>query len=332
MHLATLMQPVPLNACVCDRTHHIWGASMVRDDEGLCHLFYSRWPRSTGFNSWVVCSEIAHAVAPDPCGPYRHQGIALPDRGVDFWDGLCTHNPTVHRFDGTYYLYYMGNTGDGRSIADQTDLNWHHRNNQRIGVAIADTPDGPWTRFEKPLIDVKRSPASTPDALAVANPSVVRRPGGDYLMIYKVVEQTHPLPFGGPVTHRAALSRRPEGPFEPLPSRLFHCDGVAFPFEDPFVWYQQGRFYAILKDMGCHTQATARALVLFESGDGLNWSLAEESLVSDRTIRFEDGSVKTFDYLERPQIYFENGSPRVLFCAARDGDNTCNLHVPLERP
>ena len=47
-----------------------------------------------------------------------------------------THNPTVIRARGKYYLYYMGNTGDGSF--------WSHRNNQRIGVAVADKPEGPW--------------------------------------------------------------------------------------------------------------------------------------------------------------------------------------------
>lgn len=33
-----------------------------------------------------------------------------------------------------YFLYYMGNYGDG---AVTGALNWTHRNHQRIGVAVA---------------------------------------------------------------------------------------------------------------------------------------------------------------------------------------------------
>ena len=82
---------------------------MVRDPKGSCHLFYSRWPRSKGFEAWVTHSEIAHAIAEKPSGPYEHVDVALPARGGDVWDGYCTHNPTVHTFNGNYYLYYMGN-------------------------------------------------------------------------------------------------------------------------------------------------------------------------------------------------------------------------------
>lgn len=35
----------------------------------------------------------------------------------------------------------MGNVGDG--IVPPKSLNWTHRNHQRIGVAIADSPAGP---------------------------------------------------------------------------------------------------------------------------------------------------------------------------------------------
>jgi hypothetical protein len=30
-------------------------------------------------------------------------------------------------------------------------LNWTHRNHQRIGVAIADSPNDTWQRFDQPL-------------------------------------------------------------------------------------------------------------------------------------------------------------------------------------
>lgn len=70
----------------------------------------------------------------------------------------------------------MGNRGD---LAATQGLNWVHRNNQRIGVAVSDSPDGPWQRFDKPLVE------PTPgfhDALCCNNPSVTARPDGGYLM------------------------------------------------------------------------------------------------------------------------------------------------------
>ena len=54
--------------------------------------------------------------------------------GAEYWDGMCTHNPTVHKFNGKYYLYYMGNRGDDVLVStpEKEKINWVHRNNQRI--------------------------------------------------------------------------------------------------------------------------------------------------------------------------------------------------------
>ncbi|MDP4624524.1 MAG: glycoside hydrolase family protein [Akkermansiaceae bacterium] len=102
----------PMSAKFVSDEWSIWGGSLIKGEDGLYHMFYSRWPKKLAW-SWVTDSEIAHAVSKSPYGPFEHRDIALPRRGKDFWDGWCTHNPTVHKFDGKYYLYYMGNTGDG---------------------------------------------------------------------------------------------------------------------------------------------------------------------------------------------------------------------------
>jgi hypothetical protein len=121
-----------------------WSGSVVRGNDGLYHMLYSRWLKKLGW-AWVTDSEIAHAVAASPFGPFQFKDIALPRRGKEHWDGWCTHNPTVHKFGDKYYLYYMGNTGDGEivGVPGKQLLNWQHRNNQRIGVAVADAPNGP---------------------------------------------------------------------------------------------------------------------------------------------------------------------------------------------
>ena len=119
-------------------TQSIWGGSVVKGTDGKHHMLYSRWPTHLGW-AWVTDSEIAHAVADNPLGPYKHKDIALERRGKEHWDGWCTHNPTVHKFGDKYYLYYMGNTGDGEVVGPpgKHKLNWQHRNNQRIGVALS---------------------------------------------------------------------------------------------------------------------------------------------------------------------------------------------------
>ncbi|MGB5666513.1 MAG: hypothetical protein WBM53_06680 [Maribacter sp.] len=87
----------------------------------------------------------------------------------------------------------MGNTGDGEvvSIPGKEKLNWVHRNNQRIGVVVANNPKGPWKRFNKPVMDISQDSTAL-DALMTSNPSVRQRPDGSILMVYKAVGKRNP--------------------------------------------------------------------------------------------------------------------------------------------
>ena len=329
LDLHAMIRPVPASAKFIDEDYYIWGGSMVRDADGVCHLLYSRWPRKLGHMAWVTHSEIAHAVSDAPLGPYKFVDVALPKRGQEYWDGLCTHNPTVHEFDGKYYLYYMGNTGDGNATAK---LNPIHRNNQRIGVAVADHPAGPWQRFEQPLIDVSAS-EKAPDALMCSNPSILQRDDGLFVLVYKAVGKTGRLPFGGPVVHLASVSQSPTGPFRKYLDPVFTAPGVKFPAEDPYIWAQGNRFWAIVNDHKGHFNGTGTdSLALFESADGIHWDPADAPLVTRRVISWADGVQQPVHRLERPQLWFEDGEPAVLFCAAEETAqklHSFNVHIPL---
>ena len=322
-----LIQPVPEGAKFADPEYNVWCGSMIRDDDGKCHLFYSRWPKRLGHLAWVTHSEVARAVADHPLGPYRHADLALPPRGKEFWDGHCTHNPTVVRFGAKYHLYYVGNFGDGKAVSG--GLNWSHRNHQRIGVAVADHPAGPWTRMDKPLID------GTPgfhDAQCCANPSVVARPEGGYLMVYKAVADKGKQPFGGPVVHVVATADQPTGPFKKHPNPVFTSAGSTFPAEDPFVWRGADRYWAVVKDFKGNFTPHGAALVLFESRDGIDWKLAAHPLVSKVGVRWEGREWQALQKLERPQVWSDRDGPAVLFCAAADRpdlNHSFNIAIPL---
>lgn len=305
-----------------DEGFFIWGASMYRDVGGTCHLYYSRWPRTLGMNAWVTHSEVAHAVSDSPMGPFRHIDVALPARGAPHWDGSCTHNPTVRRFGEKLYLYYTGNTGDGEPIRNA--LNWTHRNNQRIGVAVADDPAGPWARFDSPVIDTSEDP-DAPDHLCVANPSATEMPDGGYLMVYKAVAARNRLPFGGPVTHLVATAPSPIGPFTKNLTPVFTVPGHDFPAEDPYVWTAADGYRAIVKDFDGSFTGAGRSLALFVSSDGFDWRPADTPLVT---------TTGELHRLERPQLWLEEGCPRVLFCAASPDaseSHSFNVHIPITR-
>ncbi len=328
-----LLQPVPEHAVLKDDGYYVWGGSAAKGKDGLYHLFYSRWKEEVGFNGWVTHSEIAHAVSESATGPFKFSDVALSARGAEYWDGLDTHNPTIHYMEGKYYLYYMGNTGDGKIMKEE--YNFSHRNNQRIGVAWAETPNGPWSRLDKPVLDVS-SDDNADDALMVSNPSVTVMRDGKILMVYKAVAKHLELPFGGPVTHQAAIGESPVGPFKKHNKRIFYKAGERFPAEDPFVWYHKSEdmYYGLVKDMHGAFTDVGQSIVFFKSKDGLSWHLSDNPLASKIEITWSNGKVEKLAHLERPQILFENGVPIMMYCAASRGSlaisRTFNVHIPLK--
>ena len=320
----------PLDARFIDDDWYIWCGAPLRAADGKCYLYYSRWPRSGGHNTWATHSEIACAVADKPLGPYRFVNVALPARGKAFWDGDCTHNPNVLQKDGKIYLFYMGN----RAIALCRD-----RNSQRIGVAVAERPEGPWKRFDKPIVDV--SPDKTAfDSLCVTNPAAAIRPDGGILLIYKAVEQVEGKLMGGRVRYGAALADKPDGPYVKTPGRIFEAEGdngkVWMLAEDPYIWHSTrygGRYYAVARDVVGKFTGAAGGIALFESADGLNWKPAAHPKVLGSQFAWADGTLSGTK-LERPALLIEDGIPRALFGAVdvnrpKTRAHAFNVHIPL---
>lgn len=325
-----MMQPVPASAAFHDPGYFVWCGTMVRSDDGKYHLYYSRWKIADGFESWVTRSEIAHAVGDSPEGPFRFHDVALPARGKHMWDGLVTHNPTINRFGKKYYLYYMGDTGDNKVMPT---LNWTHRNNERIGVAVSDNPNGPWKRFEKPIIDVSADPAA-PDSLCMSNPGVTQGRDGRYYLLYKAVGRQKPLPFGGPVVHLMAVGDSPVGPFRKNLTPLFTVPGENFPFEDPYFWFDRARdsYFVILKDNhGIVSGLGHSSLLLYQSKDAEHWEKAEHPFVSDLELHWKGRSAERVERMERPQLAFDkSGNPIALIVAIYQDDKTSyNVRIPL---
>lgn len=317
-------------------TLSIWGGSLTKGDDGLYHMYYSRWPKNIGWE-WVNYSEIAHATAKSPFGPFTHHDVALPMRkDTTKWDGTTTHNPTILKIKGKYYLYYMGNKGDMKLVSKpgKPKLNWMHRNNQRIGVAVADNPNGPWTRMDKPVLDVSPNEDAY-DALMTSNPSVCEMKDGKILMVYKAVGKQFKLPAGGPVVHMVAIADSPTGPFTKYPDPVFVFPGERFPAEDPYIWYQDGKYRAVVKRIKFEGKKRIFSLVHYNSNDGITWAKGKYFDISDRTVTFTDGRKIRFNHLERPQVFIENKEPVALLCAADTIDvnnvrHSFNIQIPLK--
>ncbi|MEY3448871.1 MAG: hypothetical protein RL749_487 [Verrucomicrobiota bacterium] len=344
LDLGARIQPAPLSARFSEPDWHVWCGAPIRGNDGKYHLLYARWPLKGGFHpGWALGSEIAYAVADQPLGPYKFVNVALPRRGIDpatgqkFWDGDVTQQPSLFRHpDGKYYMIYIGNHGDGKSYP-------LHRNQQRIGIAVSDSPAGPWKRFDRPIIDASNDPSAF-DSLCVTNPAAAVRPDGGIVVIYKAVQAIKGKPMGGNVRYGVAVAANPLGAYVKKAGKIFEAESAAdkdhwMLAEDPFIWFspaEGNRYYAIARDVIGLFTGSKGGIALFESEDGLNWFSSKKPKVLGSKFRWADGT-ESYGQLERPALLFDEQGEAVALFGATDGYRkdsrpSFNVHIPLKRP
>ncbi len=308
--------------CECvfaDPEWYNWGASVIKADDGRYHMFYARWAKRYTFYGWLGRSEVAHAVADNPLGPWRYVDTALAMNTEDFKQ-VTAHNPKIKRFGGKYYLYYIATHGikGDEKLLDMSKTGYSHpswkplRENQRTFVAVSESLNGPWKRLPHVVVE----PAKTIKTLTV-NPAVTQGPDGTYFMIVKG-DKPGTEKF---IRNQAlATAKRPEGPFE-----IYHKAVIdTFDTEDTSMWYDKTEmcFYAVYH---AHTK-----IGLITSKDGFAWEKAANSPLTTKEIRFDDGSIFKPDRMERPFVLTdEAGKAIVLYVAIKKGDFACNIQLPM---
>ena len=85
----------PLNRILELEGYYVWGTSPVNGPDGRLHVYFSRWEARKGMGGWINGSEIAHAVADHPEGPYRDITTILAPRGGAWFDATTCHNPHI---------------------------------------------------------------------------------------------------------------------------------------------------------------------------------------------------------------------------------------------
>lgn len=293
--------------------YYVWGSSPIYDRDGRVHVFYSRWKAEYGMGGWIHKSEIARAVADRPEGPYTFQEVVLFPRGEGHWDGTTCHNPHINEVDGKYYLFYMGNSNR------KTDT-------KRIGLAMANSLEGPWSRPDAPLLEAGEE--GSWDDHCTTNPSFVRHPDGRCFLYYKswntyeYENYTNPK-IRGNRKYGLAIAAHPEGPYkkyEGNPIIDYSDRGNNIQAEDGFVWYEEGKFKMLMRDMGIYNHQYGLYL---ESKDGINFP-GQPRIAYYETDRYfrqppKPKHLSKYGRFERPQILFKNGKPQYLFLASQGG-------------
>ncbi|WP_391571975.1 glycoside hydrolase family protein [Cohnella sp.] len=331
------LMPAPAGGGYCEKDHYIWCGSCVRGEDGRYHLFASRWSKELGFGSnWLFNCEVVRASSEVPEGPYKYEETVLSRRDRSFFDGMSQHNPYIQYWNGTYYLYYMGTTyggpipGPGDEVPGERQIEvW---NNKRIGLAVASSIFGPWTRRDTPLLEPRLGHW---DCTVTTNPAVTILPDGRTYMIYKSREYA-----GATLQLGIAAADSPEGPFRRLTDDpILGFSDPDLHVEDPFLWYSDGLFHLLIKDDSKNGSYGLTgewgAGVYATSEDCIEWRIHPDPKAYSRTVIWEDGTRTEMCNLERPYLLIQNGQPTHLFAAAGTGEgpyqfeHTRSVVIPL---
>ncbi|NCI46856.1 glycoside hydrolase family protein [Sediminibacterium soli] len=300
----------PVGRVLEQEGYYVWCNSPIEDENGNTHVFFSRWVAKKGMGGWINGSEIVHAVAERPEGPYEIRETVLAPR-PGYWDATTCHNPSIKNIDGLYCLFYMGNA-NGKT------------NTKRIGLATASSLNGPWKRPDQPLL--LPGEAGCWDDHCTTNPSVIKHPDGRYWLYYKSWNTKEYEEATGPIRgnrkYGLAIADKPEGPYQKHPDNPlidFSTRGDNKQLEDAFVWMEKKRFCMIARDMGVFNHENG---ILMESKDGLRWSDPRIAYyAADHYIQQPPAPahLKKYGRFERPQLLLRNGKPAYLFTTSQGG-------------
>lgn len=302
----------PIGRILQTEGYYVWCNAPIFAPDGKVHVFYSRWSEKYKMGGWIHKSEIAHAVADSPESEFKYVETILAPRGAGFWDGTTCHNPHIQLIDGKYCLFYMGNS-NGKT------------NTKRIGMATAQSLDGPWQRPEKPLLEVGSD--GSWDDHCTTNPAFLKHPNGEYWLYYKSwntkeYDEGKP-PIRGNRKSGLAIAQKLEGPYtryEGNPIVDFSAYGENRQVEDAYIYYEKKKFKMIMRDMGFFNHEVG---LYFESKDGLHWSKPQIAYFNAEAYFKQapaPAHLSRYGRFERPQILMKNHKPAYLFTTTQGGD------------
>jgi Glycosyl hydrolases family 43 len=174
---------------------------------GTCYVYYTKiYGRAPGY--WGT---VWYATSKDEGYTWKEQGEILGVGKKDMFDAQATFTPNILVSNGKYYLYYTGvkpTPGNAKGEFENnstTDIT-------AIGVAMSDSPGGPFTRVnEEPILKVSVEPEKF-DSYRVDDAALLYR-NGLYWLYYKGRSRVNAAEGPAHTQMGVAFSTNPQGPF-----------------------------------------------------------------------------------------------------------------------
>lgn len=284
------LEEVPENSGFKMDDYWIWGGSMIRVDS-VYHLFASRWPKTGKFpHGYKTGSEIVRASSFSPLGPFSFQEVIIGERDSAFWDSNMAHNPTIHKIEDEFVLFYIGS--DYTSLQENSD-----KLLRRVGYAKAKSINGPWIRSNQPLIETESN-----------NPAILQDNGAIWLMFRDADLKVY-----------LARADSVNGPYSTVNDNVW----PACKLEDFYLFKNGGKIHLICEDnVGAISGYTRWGVHLISTNGMDSWYKGEPLIAYDHKIRLTNGSNIKCIRRERPQLLIEDNKITYLITSVYDGESS----------
>jgi hypothetical protein len=291
------IQPVPKESGFRMDGYWVWGGSMVKVD-GKYHLFASRWVKGNGFpENYRDDSEIVRAISDYPLGPFQFEEVIVGERDSVFWDSNMAHNPTIHKIDNEFVLFYIG-----------SDFTTYRENSnyllRRVGYATAKSIDGPWIRTENPLTNAESN-----------NPAVLVEDNGIKL-IYR----------DAPLHVFLAEAENLQQPFKMVNDNVWPEHKI----EDFYFFKMNDQYHFICEDnVGGISGHERWGVHLYSENGADQWGKYDPVVVYNHELIYTNGDTLHCTRRERPQLLIQKRKITHLITGIYDGENSWCQPVEL---
>ncbi|REE00151.1 family 43 glycosylhydrolase [Marinoscillum furvescens] len=223
---------------------------------GKYYVYYTRMDSPVRSGYWGT---IWYATSEDEGYTWQEQGMALGLGEAGAFDSHSVFTPNILVYNGKYYLYYTAvrptpSNPEGKFEGNSTN------DFTAIGVAVADSPDGPFERLPNNPVIAHSEVSSDFDSYRVDDASLLVRDGKIWLY-YKGRCIEHGKKGPKLTEMGVAIADSPEGPFEKKGSLLDRGHEV-------LIW-KEGEGVSCLASLSQSINHAA---------DGLNFTMKYDSL------------------------------------------------------
>lgn len=223
------------------------------------YIWYSRMDSPVTSGYWAT---IWYATSKDEGHTWEEQGMALGLGEKGKFDSHSVFTPNILAYEGKYYLYYTGVQPTPGNPKEEFEGN-HTTDFTAIGLAVSDSPDGPFTRVENnPVLKISDTPEDF-DSYRIDDASMLVKDNKVWLY-YKGRSIAHGAKGPGLTEMSVAYADTPEGPFTK------HEGALLDKSHEVLIWK---------KDNGIVSLASLSQSINY-SEDGVNFSVMQDSLTN----------------------------------------------------